>query len=67
MNVDVYTPEVERIYTARIPAGRIGMPVDLGSTAVFFAADESDYVTGQQVMVDGGMTINGDVGMGDTG
>lgn len=67
LNADVYTPAVQEVYNARIPVGRIGVPADLGSTAVYLAADESAYVTGQQIMVDGGMTINGDVGLGDKG
>ena len=65
LNADVYTADVQRVYNARIPMGRIGVPADLGSAAVLFAAVESGYVTGQQVAVDGGMTINGDVGLGD--
>lgn len=65
LNADVYTEDVQRVYNERIPMGRIGVPADLGSAAVFFAAPESSYVTGQQVAVDGGMTINGDVGLGD--
>jgi NAD(P)-dependent dehydrogenase (short-subunit alcohol dehydrogenase family) len=67
LNADVYTDEVQAVYNERIPMGRIGVPADLGSAAVFFAAPESSYVTGQQVAVDGGVTINGDVGLGDKG
>lgn len=67
LNADVYTPDVVAVYNERIPMGRIGVPEDLGSAAVFFAAPESGYVTGQQIAVDGGVTINGDVGLGDKG
>jgi len=67
LNADVYTPEVRVQYESRIPVGRIGVPTDLGSTAVFLAADESAYVTGVQIAVDGGLTISGDVGLGDKG
>ena len=67
LNADVYTDEVQAVYNERIPMGRIGVPADLGSAAVFFAAPESSYVTGQQVAVDGGVTLNGDVGLGDKG
>jgi NAD(P)-dependent dehydrogenase (short-subunit alcohol dehydrogenase family) len=67
LNADVYTPDVRAQYESRIPVGRIGMPADLGSTAVFLAADESAYVTGVQIAVDGGLTISGDVGLGDKG
>jgi 3-oxoacyl-[acyl-carrier protein] reductase len=67
LNADVYTEEVQAVYNERIPMGRIGVPADLASAAVFFAAPESSYVTGQQVAVDGGVTLNGDVGLGNKG
>lgn len=67
LNADVYTPDVVAVYNERIPAGRIGLPADLGSTAVYLAADESGYVTGQQIAVDGGLSINGNVGIGAKG
>lgn len=38
----------------RIPAGRWGVPADLGGTAVFLAASASDYVNGAVIPVDGG-------------
>jgi NAD(P)-dependent dehydrogenase (short-subunit alcohol dehydrogenase family) len=65
LNADVYTPEVVGQYEARIPVGRIGRPDDLVSAAVFLAADESAYVTGVQIPVDGGMIVSGDVGLGE--
>jgi len=40
--------------TARIPAGRWGMPLDLGGAAVFLASAASDYVNGHVLVVDGG-------------
>ena len=44
-------------YTAKIPLGRLSTPDDLVPTAVFLAADDSDYMTGQLLMVDGGMVM----------
>lgn len=38
----------------RIPAGRWGMPEDLGGAAVFLASHASDYVNGHVLVVDGG-------------
>lgn len=67
LNADVYTAEVRAEYNKRIPAGRIGVPDDLASTVVWLAADESGYVTGIEVRVDGGLTIGGDVGLGNKG
>jgi len=40
-----------------IPIGREAYPKDYAGTAVFLASDASDYVTGQTLLVDGGMTI----------
>ncbi len=39
-----------------IPYNRIGQPHDIGAAAVWLASDESDYVTGTTLFVDGGMT-----------
>jgi NAD(P)-dependent dehydrogenase (short-subunit alcohol dehydrogenase family) len=40
---------------ALVPAGRIGTPDDLGKAAVFLASDDSAYVTGIELSVDGGV------------
>lgn len=39
---------------ARIPKRRFGKPDDIGTTAVFLASDEADYITGSVIYVDGG-------------
>jgi glucose 1-dehydrogenase len=51
------TPEAERNLLRLIPYGRVGEPVDIGRAAVWLASDESDYVTGATLYVDGGMTL----------
>jgi len=40
----------------RIPLKRPGKPNDLDGTIVFLASDESEYITGQTILVDGGIT-----------
>ncbi|MDP0495237.1 MAG: SDR family oxidoreductase [Verrucomicrobiota bacterium JB024] len=40
-----------------VPYKRIGEPEDIGRAAVWLASDESDYVTGTNLYVDGGMTL----------
>jgi glucose 1-dehydrogenase len=40
-----------------IPYKRIGQPEDIGKVAVWLASDESDYVVGTTIFVDGGMTL----------
>ena len=43
--------------TATTPLRRIGEPEELGGVAVFLASKAGTYVTGQALVVDGGMTI----------
>lgn len=40
-----------------IPYQRIGEPEDVGKLAVFLASDDSDYITGATIYIDGGMTL----------
>ena len=51
------TPEAEKELLTLIPYGRVGEPSDIGKAAVWLASDESDYVTGTTLFVDGGMTL----------
>jgi NAD(P)-dependent dehydrogenase (short-subunit alcohol dehydrogenase family) len=39
---------------AQISVGRAGEPRDIGKVVAFFASEESEYVTGQSIHVDGG-------------
>ena len=50
------TPEALDELNKLIPYKRIGKPSDIGSAAVWLASDESDYVNGTTIFVDGGMT-----------
>ncbi len=47
--------EVRRRTVARIPTGRLGRPRELGDTVAFLASEDAGYVTGQSLLVDGGM------------
>ena len=40
-----------------IPLKRIGDPRDIGYAALYFASDEAGYITGQTLVVDGGVTL----------
>ena len=51
------TPEALAGLLTLIPYGRIGVPEDIGKVAVFLASDDSDYIHGQTLFVDGGMTL----------
>jgi NAD(P)-dependent dehydrogenase (short-subunit alcohol dehydrogenase family) len=62
LNATAYTPEVRHTYEQRIPLGRIGSPDEIADVVLFLASDAGRYVTGQELVVDGGLTINGAVG-----
>jgi len=51
------TPEALRSLLTLIPYGRIGEPEDIARAAVWLASDDSDYVVGTTLFVDGGMTL----------
>lgn len=51
------TPEAEAKLLELIPYQRVGEPSDIGKAAVWLSSDESDYVTGITLFVDGGMTL----------
>jgi len=62
LNKRAYTPEVRRAYGERIALGRIAAPEEIADAAVFLASDAARYVTGHELLVDGGLVINGTVG-----
>jgi glucose 1-dehydrogenase len=51
------SPEALKKLLKMIPYGRVGEAGDIGNTAVWLASDASDYMTGQTLFVDGGMTL----------
>ena len=51
------TPEAVQELLKLIPYKRIGEPEDIGRAAVWLASDDSDYVHGETLFVDGGMTL----------
>ena len=62
LNTEVYTPQVRNAYHQRIAMGRIGLPEEVASVILFLASDMASYVTGHELVADGGLVINGNVG-----
>ena len=50
--------QMTKAFMARVPLGRMGVPDDIAKVAVFMASSASDYVTGQTIIVDGGMLLS---------
>lgn len=53
---DGFTDEMRAEYTARIPFKRFGRPEEVAAAALFLASDESSFVAGAELVIDGGMT-----------
>ncbi len=52
-------PERLGMILARTPMNRVGQPEEVSSMAAFLAMDRASYITGQNIMVDGGMSVKG--------
>lgn len=51
--------EVKEKFIAKIPMRRIGKPEDIAAIICFLASDEANYITGQCIQIDGGLTVGG--------
>jgi 3-oxoacyl-[acyl-carrier protein] reductase len=53
-NLRNYTEKQKKEMVKTVPAGRFGKPEEVASVAAFLASDDSSYITGQTIVVDGG-------------
>ncbi len=47
-------PDLKKKWTSLIPQGKMGNPEDLMGVVTFLLSDESSYMTGAEIVVDGG-------------
>lgn len=59
LTTPMYTPAVKRSLLERVPLQEIADPDWIAAGAVFLASDESRYMTGQQLTIDGGYLMDG--------
>ena len=55
---DLADEEKLKYLEKRTPLGRVGEPEDLAGPAIFLASDLSRFVTGAQLLVDGGLSVS---------
>jgi 3(or 17)beta-hydroxysteroid dehydrogenase len=55
--LNVFTKEELDVRRSRVPMGRFGAPRDVALAILFLASDDSRYITGSRIMVDGGITM----------
>jgi NAD(P)-dependent dehydrogenase (short-subunit alcohol dehydrogenase family) len=48
------SPEVTKAFLARVPLGRWGKMEEIGALALFLASEEAGYITGTDILIDGG-------------
>jgi 3-oxoacyl-[acyl-carrier protein] reductase len=51
-----YTEEMQKKILSQVPMGRLGTVVDVAPAVLFLLSDAAEYITGQTIYVDGGMT-----------
>jgi NAD(P)-dependent dehydrogenase (short-subunit alcohol dehydrogenase family) len=47
---------VKRRFSKEVPIGRMGVPADVVNLCLYLASDESSFVTGSLIVIDGGIT-----------
>lgn len=57
MDKDIAEPALLRINSS-IPFGKMGQPIDIANGCLFLASDESTYMTGSELIIDGGYTAH---------
>jgi NAD(P)-dependent dehydrogenase (short-subunit alcohol dehydrogenase family) len=56
MQEQVFDEETKAQFEALVPRGKMGSPEEIATVALFLASDDSSYVNGMELIVDGGTT-----------
>ena len=56
LNTDMRSKGLDRYWTGRVPMGRYAQPEEMAAACLFLASSEASYVTGTNLVVDGGMS-----------
>jgi NAD(P)-dependent dehydrogenase (short-subunit alcohol dehydrogenase family) len=51
-------PVIREARESKVPLGRLGAAEDIAAMVAFLASDQASYVTGQNILVDGGVTMS---------
>ena len=54
--IDAAPENIEQKLIKQIPIRRLAEPIDIANAAVFLASDESSFITGTELIVDGGLS-----------
>lgn len=52
------SPETRQKLLEFVPLARMGLPKDIANVCLFLASSDADYITGQTIVVDGGMVMS---------
>ncbi|KAL4881841.1 hypothetical protein BJY04DRAFT_207321 [Aspergillus karnatakaensis] len=58
LSIAARRPDLHRIFTEAPPMGRVGQPEDLKMAALYLLSEGSSYVTGLDLVIDGGMSVS---------
>jgi 3-oxoacyl-[acyl-carrier protein] reductase len=56
--IDMMAEGVKREMAAKVALGRLGKPSEIADLCYYLASDESSYITGQTIRIDGGIMVN---------
>jgi meso-butanediol dehydrogenase/(S,S)-butanediol dehydrogenase/diacetyl reductase len=59
MQESEYTPDMRRAFESKVPLHRLGRPEDVAALFAFLASEESAFITGQCIVIDGGEIAGG--------